>query len=218
MKTNRHFSQGLTLIELMVVIAVIVVSLLLSIPSISGYLDERKIRNVAESLYYGMQKARTVAVNTNDPTELVWSGKVWQVWRIDTVTGGYKSDDPKVPTPPKAVEIFNWDTGGDHDWSSVVVTTVPASSQATVTFSGGDGRLEFPDPSGALMPNAYLTQMPPSRFVVTGRLANSRPMWVTIGVGGGIRVCDPQLPTSDPKGCVCDPTLPATSPGGCGSG
>ncbi|MCL2872660.1 MAG: hypothetical protein FWF41_06770 [Betaproteobacteria bacterium] len=202
------------MVELMTVIAILVLSLLLAAPSISGYLDERKVKNVAESLYYGMQKAKAVAVNTNDPTELTWTGQGWTIWRIDTVAAAaspgattHKTDDPTAAVQPKSVEVFNWGSGGDNDWSSVTVTTVPASGQATVTFTGGDGHLEFPNPDGSSQPNIQ----PPNRFVVTGRLASSRPMWVTVGVGGGVRVCDPQLPPSDPKGCVCN-----TSPTGCG--
>ncbi|MCL2298010.1 MAG: GspH/FimT family pseudopilin [Proteobacteria bacterium] len=181
---TRRYSEGLTLVELMTVLAVLALSLLLAAPSIGQYLEDRKVRNVAESLFYGMQKARWQAVQTNIQTRFVWSGAGWTVSQLDMAT--------LTPiTPP--LETFDWGVGGNNNWSSVSVAAVSGGAtlaSAAVTFDGM-GRVVFPE-SPAIPP--------PNRFDVSGR-SGSRAFRVVVDGGGGVRVCDPQLPSSDPKGC-----------------
>jgi type IV fimbrial biogenesis protein FimT len=214
MRTNRHFSKGLTLIELMVTIAILVLSILLAAPSFSEYLNNRKIRNVAESLSYGMVKAESEAVTSTRQTEFAWSGQQWTASRLNTT-------EPPT-TPPTwvrdtTIETFDWG-GGTHDWSVVEVyaylpgsTAAPVGSRlgggagasATVTFEGGSGHVISPntmDPAIA-SPMGFCVSIPTR--------PSSRPLWVTVGGGG--RVCDPQL-TGVGGGKECRPALPSTCP------
>jgi type IV fimbrial biogenesis protein FimT len=171
----------LTLVELTTVVAILALSLLLAAPSISQYLEDRKVRNVAESLFYGMQKARLRAVQTNIQTRFAWSEAGWTVSQLDMATL-----NPITP----ALETFDWST---HNWSSVSVAAVLGGApmrSAAVTFDGM-GRVVFSE-----LP----ATQPPNRFDVSGR-SGSRAFRVVVDGGGGVRVCDPQLPSSDPKGC-----------------
>lgn len=62
MQRNRGFS----LIELMVVIAILGLLLAIGIPSFATWLRNVQIRNAAESLQSGLQFARTEALRRNE--------------------------------------------------------------------------------------------------------------------------------------------------------
>jgi type IV fimbrial biogenesis protein FimT len=182
------------MVELMTVVAILVLSLVLVAPYIGQFLDERKVRNVAESLEYGMLKAKSEAASTNAKTRFVWSdGAGWAVSLLDMTV-----DPPTLVTPP--VETFDWG-GRDANWSSVSVIAVwnsggtsTTATSATVTFySMGD--VVFPDPSVAPP-----QPQPPNWFDVCG-LSGSRKLRVTVVDEGGIKVCDPEFLQTDPKGC-----------------
>lgn len=173
----------MTLIELMTVLAVMAVSLALVSPSISAYLEDRKIRNVAESFVLGMQKTRLNAVQRNIPTQFEWSGHQWTVSELDTT-----KTPPEAITP--ALETLDWGTNG----TSVTVTRTPAGTRAIVTFDG----------LGKVLPTNLTRNSgaPPGMFAVSSSRPGSKTFRVTINVGGGIRMCDPQfIYPADPKGC-----------------
>ncbi len=60
-----RYSQGVTLIELMVGLALTVFLLLLAIPSVSVYILDSKIRAAAQAYYDGAQLARAEALRRN---------------------------------------------------------------------------------------------------------------------------------------------------------
>jgi prepilin-type N-terminal cleavage/methylation domain-containing protein len=55
--------QGFTLLELMVAVAIISILAMMAGPSISQYIDKRKIINAAEAIYSQLQYARTQAIS-----------------------------------------------------------------------------------------------------------------------------------------------------------
>ncbi|MDR2173573.1 MAG: prepilin-type N-terminal cleavage/methylation domain-containing protein [Burkholderiales bacterium] len=182
MKAKRY-PKGLTLIELMVALAVLATLLFLAAPSISQYLEDRKVRNVAESFFYGMQKARLHAVRTNIQTQFAWSGTGWMVSRCDNGT---------------TLETFDW-----ARWSTISAVAVP-SANTEVTFDGA-GRVVFPEPPAIQPPDRFdvVSNRKSSRW--TSSRSDSTPLRVVVDGGSGVRVCDPQLPSSDPKGCKVFP-------------
>jgi hypothetical protein len=129
-----------------------------------------------------MQKARLHAVRTNTRAQFAWSGTGWEVSQLNMAV-----DPPTVVTP--ALEAFDW-----NKWPSISAVAVRKDSlltHAMVTFDGL-GKVVLPD-------NPVDGSPPPDRFDVSGR-PGSRALRVVVS-GEGIRVCDPQLPSSDPKGC-----------------
>ncbi|MCL2309542.1 MAG: prepilin-type N-terminal cleavage/methylation domain-containing protein [Proteobacteria bacterium] len=187
MKTDRH-SKGLTLIELMTVVAILVLSLVLAAPSFSRFLDDRKVRNVAESLHYGMLRAVSEAANANTPAVFTWDGHT--TW---TITQQRFEDDGSGTSvlTTKTLETFNWG-GADANWSSVSVKAMKKNNTAlTDTAIAFDTFSKVSDSSD---PNKL-----PDWFEVCGG-PGSRKFLVTV-VEGGIKVCDPLLPSTDPKGC-----------------
>lgn len=62
--------RGFTLVELVITIAVMALILFVAIPSIGTWLDNTRIRNVADSLQNGLQLARGEAVRRNQNVSL----------------------------------------------------------------------------------------------------------------------------------------------------
>lgn len=183
--------SGFTLVELMVVISIIALILVMGVPSFQTFLQNRQIRNTAESIASGMQKARAEAVKSNSNHEFqinVAAG----TWAIYQLAGG---SPPLTRTP---VEQFDF----GQRWPNAVInnTDVNPAGTNTVTFDGV-GRLQT-DNNTALATPPIPSANPFTAITVNGRLtaANIYPMTVQAGVRG-IRTCLPHLPATDPKGC-----------------
>ena len=56
---------GVTLLEALVVLAVIVITTIIAVPSFITFIQERRLTLAAENLYYAMQTARSEAIKRN---------------------------------------------------------------------------------------------------------------------------------------------------------
>ncbi len=82
-----RYSQGFSLVELMVGLALSIFLLLLAIPSATIYIVDSKIRAAAQAYYDGAQLARAEALRRNAYAAigLTDSGRGWQVTVDDTL-------------------------------------------------------------------------------------------------------------------------------------
>ena len=196
--------RGFTLIELMVTIAVIALILLTAMPSVASWLDNTRIRNVADSLHSGLQIARAEAVRRNQ------SVSFWLVglnnpealandctlssnsgaWVVSVNSpAGHCADAPSVKLSPMLV------TGralgdGTASVSVAAVQADGASSAEAVTFDGF-GRVTNTDAIG--------------RIDVTGTSSNVN-LRLTVSSVGMVRVCRPRpdpdvTDKNDPRYC-----------------
>ncbi|MDR0770300.1 MAG: GspH/FimT family pseudopilin [Burkholderiales bacterium] len=195
MVIQRTTAKGFSLIELISVVALLGLFLTMATPSIQGYLENTRVRNVAESIEAGMQKARSHAVNKNTPTEIVIDTRAG-TWVINELRMDSTATPPIVTVAQPGVETFTWGAGG-HNWASVATTARPQNAlnsrgQTTVTFDG-IGRL--------LHSNVTTATNPPNNITVTSSLAGTRRLQVDVLMTGGVRMCDLDLPATDTKSC-----------------
>jgi len=165
------------MIELMITIAIFSITLTFGVSSYRTWIQNSQIRNAAESIQNGIQKARGEAVKRNANVEfsLLDTASSWQIDLpgsavIETRSSGEGS---KNVTVSAAV-----------DNSGNTATTITFNSVGTIA-----------DPATSL------ARIDLSSSVATTSL---RPLRVTIGLGGSARVCDPSLdPTTstDPRRC-----------------
>lgn len=168
--TSRH--TGFSLVELLVGVAILGILAAVAMPSFQDWIKNTQIRNAAESIQNGLQRARSEAVLRNSDVAFVLGTN--SSWTVSVVA-------------PAAVIDSRASTEGS---SNVTVTVTPVGA-TTVTFNNfGIVRAANADAS---LP---FTQV---NLAATGGSQNLR---VTIGIGGNVRLCDPNLATgSSPRAC-----------------
>ncbi|MEP7181560.1 MAG: GspH/FimT family pseudopilin [Betaproteobacteria bacterium] len=178
---TMHREGGFTLIELMVALTLAAVLTLLSLPSLTTFLTNTNIRTATESIHEGVRRAQVEALKQNTPIQFLLDPAVgWQV--VDP-----NADDPKTSKPPKVIDSVVFVEGSRR----AVVSATPAKSPG-VTFSGL-GRMLAKNVDGT----DPLTQID----VSTALPGSHHDLRVMIVGTGGIKMCDPALPSDDPKGC-----------------
>lgn len=192
MKAPRK-SDGFSLIELMIAIAIVAILLTTGIPAFTTLIQNSKLRNAAENCLAGLQRARSEALQKNDSIEFLLTndnpiaanvaaftpsatGRNWAIRHADMsafieghagIEGSGQSASSNVAVDGNGV-------------SSIVFNGLGrANLAATATFN-------FTNPAG-------------------GSCAPAGPMRclnVLVSVGGQIRLCDPAATAAgDTRGC-----------------
>jgi type IV fimbrial biogenesis protein FimT len=183
---NRSMHRGFSLIELAVVIALIGILASLAIPAFSTLIANGRIRTAAEGMMNGLQVARAEAVRRNTFVDLRFGadGIAWSVM-------AYASAD--VPPAPPSILL---QTRGAEPNPAVTAALTPApASMSAVTF-GGMGRVVAIRDAGNMPSNPPLT----IAIRYTSAVNGSRALCVAV-ISNTPRLCDPQLPNTDPRAC-----------------
>lgn len=170
---------GFTLIELMIGLAIIAIVLLLGLPSYHVWMQNTQIRNAAESIQNGIQRARAEAVRRNASVAFILDPSTTDTaWSVVVVSGS---------------EIL--ESRPASEGSANVSRSVQPGGATTITF-GSLGTVVANVPA-----SSSLTQVDVDSSALDE--TESRELRVTIGTGGQIRMCDPQLDSTgtDPRKC-----------------
>jgi len=174
--------SGFTLIELLTVVTILSIMLFLALPNFNVWLQNTQIRTAGEAILNGLQLARAEAVRRNVNVELrmdLSSG--WTAWLPDTG------------------EVIQTRLAGEG--SSAALVTITPLGPTTVTFNS----------LGTIAANADGTN-PVSEFKIDSislAATDSRELCILIRTGGNIRMCDPQVASTDTRSCG------AAIPAGC---
>jgi type IV fimbrial biogenesis protein FimT len=177
-------TRGLTLIEMTIGIAILSILMALALPNFVGWIENMKIRGTAESLLSGLQLARATALKENAAVSFSLSnvsgscstelGENWIVSR-----GADCSD-----TAADLVSVFNGKPTGEKTVIDATASHIAfnglgrPSTSAQINVRGPEGCIADDEDSG-----------------------RARCLRIVVSAGGGIRMCDPALPTSDTQAC-----------------
>ena len=174
--------SGFSLVELMISVVILAIAMAVAMPNYSIWIQNSHIRNAAESIQQGMQRARAEAVarNTNISFTL-GSGALWTIRQV--------SDNSIIEQRPSN------EVSSQVTFLVSPVAVSPALPPTTITF----GNL------GDVQANAdatlTITQIDFDSSALAA--ADSRELRLTIGVGGSVRMCDPNpaVAITDPRHC-----------------
>lgn len=195
---------GFTLIEMAVAMAVFGFLLAAALPSIGTWVDNTRIRNVAESIQSGIQLARAEAIRRNqsisfylvssdnpadlDSTcELSGNSGSWVI-SVSAPTG-HCGDAPSTTTAPMIVQTRAVADGGGN--VSVKALQADGTTAGTTITFNGFGRISN-------------TATAITKIDVEGLAADTdyRNLRLMLAPTGFVRMCDPRVTDSkDPRKC-----------------
>jgi|EndMetStandDraft_4_1072995.scaffolds.fasta_scaffold256352_2 type IV fimbrial biogenesis protein FimT len=193
MTQSRHVCQprvakrGFTLIELVVTIALLGVLFSLAVPSFSAWINNAKVRSVADSLQNGLRVAQAESMRRNRQVVFSLTNAQPALGAAATANGKYWSVQTVAQFSDTAAEFLQG--GALSDVASGVTITSPA---VAVCFNS-NGRLTT-NATATGVPNANCAAAN-AEFVIAKPGAD-RSLSVRVGLGGQVRMCDPQRSAS----------------------
>lgn len=167
--------SGFSFIELMVVVVVLAIVASIAIPSFRNFIANAQIRTTTESIRNGLQIARAEAVKRNAVVRFTLnSDKSWLVG-CPTVAANCPATIQSKPSKEGSATTITLTLTGANN--------ISFTSLGTVTATAGQ-----------------LSQVVVDSSAIPA--ANTADLRITIGVGGNVRVCDPNIvATSDSRHC-----------------
>jgi type IV fimbrial biogenesis protein FimT len=192
---GRRLQRGVSLIEVMIMLAVVAVLMMLGLPAYSTWVQNSQLRSAAESLAGGLRAARSEALQRNRNVEFVLT-----------------SDEPIAANVNSLTP-----TAGGRSWV-VRIDTDPDPLVSTYTFlqgkSGAEGSTNAGIASGTstvvFTPLGRTTLAAAATFSVTNAVGGScvadggemRCLNVVVSTGGQVKMCDPAVAgAGDTRAC-----------------
>ena len=199
--------RGFSLIELIVVLAVLAILLAAGASNFSVWMTNSRIRTTAESIQNGLQMARAEAVRRNTPIRFQFVDNLTNACVLSVTASNWiiSFDDPAGDCDAAPLdEAFAVSDSANNPAPRIIQSravteggrnTVIAADQSTIVFNGL-GRVT---PVPAVVP----VDIDVSPVAAAGDCTSQRCLRVRVSAAGQIRMCDPALDVagSDPQRC-----------------
>lgn len=200
-------ARGFSLIELIVVLAVLAILLAAGASNFSVWMTNSRIRTTAESIQNGLQMARAEAVRRNTPIRFQFVDNLAASCALSVTASNWivSFDDPAGDCDAAPLnEAFAVSDAANNPAPRIIQSraateggrnTVIAADQSTIVFNGL-GRVT---PVPAVVPVDIVV----SPVAAAGNCTTQRCLWVRVTAAGQIRMCDPALNVAgnDPQRC-----------------
>jgi len=202
MDMKRPGQRGVTLIELVVVIAVVVMLLAAVVPNVTAWVRNTQIRNVATSLQAGLQRARAEAMRRNTPVR----------FSLVSLSNSAVMDDSCALSERGVAWVVSLDDPAGKCGTAASDTTAPRIIDKNATGSGGkwvvvtgrdatngDAETVLFDGFGRVANAGAITTLDVENDT-TGD--DYRALRIVVGMGGTVRMCEPKVAdNNDPRKC-----------------
>lgn len=208
---SRH--GGFTLVELMIGITILAILLGIAVPNFQTWFQNIQIRNAAESITNGLQRARAEAVTRNTTVRFQFTNNLSATCALSTISTNWvvSQDNPvnscnSAASDTVAPRLIQTRAASEGSLNAVVATaTLKADgTAATAVFDGsitfdGLGRITAPATDAAMVAVDVSNPTGGSCATAAGPM---RCLRIEISIPGGqARMCDPAKPATSPQGC-----------------
>lgn len=197
---RRRPQRGVTLIELVVVLAIMGFALAAMLPEVGTWMRGLAVRNAAEAMRAGIERARMEALRRNtsmsfwlvsdaegkslsNSCTLASTGPSWVVSGLSPE--GKCASAPSASDDPMLVE--SWSAAEGAKGVQVTGQSGAGISTSSVTFNSL---------GQVLGTGSQLAQIDVSHVV-----PGTRALRIRIEAGGSVRMCDPNVDADDPRKC-----------------
>lgn len=185
------------MVELAIGLVVLAILLAAGLPSFSTWIQNSRIRTTAEAIQNGLQMTKAEAVQRNATVNFQLTDTLTAACALSTAGTNWviSRDDPtgacdSAPSDTLAPRIIQKRPAAEGS-----INVVIASGQSTIAFNG-NGRLT-PPPAAAI--NIDISN--PTGGACATAAGPMRCLRIVASTGGQVRMCDPALASTDPRGC-----------------
>jgi type IV fimbrial biogenesis protein FimT len=198
-------SRGFTLIEMMLVVTILGIVLSMAVPSLSSYMDRRRVIAAAEALYGEFQYARSEAIARSQDVFVSFSTDGSDTWSVGvSTTGGCDPTETVVTAANACVMVIDDGDGNVHgtdpdgdgtdvtDNDDLVLRVMRSTNHpriemgntamGAVTFGGGVTQARFDSTRGVVAGNGGTVAL---------KLGDDHELRVILGQIGRVRICSP---------------------------
>ena len=205
--------RGFSLIELIVVLAVLAILLAAGASNFSVWMTNSRIRTTAESIQNGLQMARAEAVRRNTPIRFQFVDYLTSACGLSVTKSNWivSFDDPTSVGGCDAAplnEAFAVSDSTNNPAPRIIQSRAVTeggrntridADKSTIVFDGLGRMRRDPDPAVPFVP-VNINVLP---VAAAGDCVSQRCLRVAVSVAGQIRMCDPALDVAgnDPQRC-----------------
>ena len=202
--------RGFSMVEVAITMAILALLLAAAAPSVTGWMRNTRVRNTAEALQMGLQRARAEALRRNaNVTFWLVSGSDERIvdnsCALSSASGSWviSLSDPTghcatAPDPTISPMIVETHAVGDGGSGVTVLSQSATPSAAQCVRFNGFGQIvdaTLPPADNCRLPNQIST------VDVTHASGGARRLRVVVSAGGGVRMCDRDVTSTDPRAC-----------------
>jgi type IV fimbrial biogenesis protein FimT len=171
----KRISRGFSILEVVIVVAIIGILLATGVPSFFTYTQNMQIRSAAEQITAGLHIAKNEAIRRNALIQIALVNN--SGWTITDANGAVLQSR-------------------DANEGSVNVTSVIAPAGTNALTFNGMGRVAPTNDDGT----PAITQINLTNLQITNAI-DRRTLQIMVPVGGAVRLCDPLVSGTDPRTC-----------------
>jgi type IV fimbrial biogenesis protein FimT len=193
---SGRLQSGMTIVEILISIAIVIMVMAFAAPSMLTWIQNNQLRNAADSILAGIKQARYEAVNRNTTVAFELqdpNSTQWHVCLYDPVAVACQAAQP---------DLYSSTGKGGTPNARVGIQTVFTNFNDALPAGVNVPSLVAFDPLGRV---AATSPVNIARVDVRNPVVDptqERRLSIAIGVGGDVRMCDPQLPlATNPQGC-----------------